>query len=125
VARISAEELADLVPCSLDDVRRLEALGLLVCEQGTYDSAAVHLVRLMDAFEEAGVSLDDVARGVAAGELSFPLGLFMPELAARSATFEELGEQLGRSPELRGASASRSGCRRWPTTGFATRTPSF
>jgi adenylate cyclase len=100
VASISAEELADLVPCSLDDIRWLEALGLLVCEQGTYDSAAVHLVRLMDAFEEAGVSLDDVARGVAAGELSFPLGLFMPELAARSATFEELGEQLGRSPEL-------------------------
>jgi adenylate cyclase len=100
VARISAQELADLVPCSLDDVRRLEELGLLVCEEGTYDSAAVHLVRLMDAFEEAGVSLDDVARGVAAGELSFPLGLFMPELAARTATFEELGEDLGRSSEL-------------------------
>jgi hypothetical protein len=46
-----------------------------------YDSAAVHAVRLMDAFEESGVSLDDVARGVAVGGLSFPLGLFMPELA--------------------------------------------
>jgi adenylate cyclase len=100
VARMSAQELADLVPCSLDNVRRLEELGLLVSEEGTYDSAAVHLVRLMDAFEEAGVPLDDVARGVAAGELSFPLGLFMPELAARTATFEELGEELGRSPEL-------------------------
>jgi adenylate cyclase len=54
----------------------------------------------MDAFEEAGVSVEDVARGVAAGELSFPLGLFMPELAARSTTFETLGEELGRSPEL-------------------------
>jgi adenylate cyclase len=100
VARMSPQELADLVPCSLDDVRRLEELGLLVSEEGMYDSAAVHLVRLMDAFEEAGVPLDDVARGVAAGELSFPLGLFMPELAARTATFEELGEELGRSPEL-------------------------
>jgi adenylate cyclase len=97
---MSAQELADLVPCSLDNVRRLEELGLLVSEERTYDSAAVHLVRLMDAFEEAGVPLDDVARGVAAGELSFPLGLFMPELAARTATFEELGEELGRSPEL-------------------------
>jgi adenylate cyclase len=100
VARMSAQELADLVPCSLDNVRRLEELGLLISEEGTYDSAAVHLVRLMDAFEEAGVPLDDVARGVAARELSFPLGLFMPELAARTATFEELGEELGRSPEL-------------------------
>jgi class 3 adenylate cyclase len=97
---MSAQELADLVPCSLDDVRRLEELGLLVCQEGTYDSAAVQLVRLMDAFEEAGVPLDDVARGVAAGELSFPLGLFMPELAARTATFEELAQELGRSPEL-------------------------
>jgi hypothetical protein len=41
-----------------------------------------------------------VARGVAAGELSFPLALFMPELAARSTTFEMLSEELGRSPEL-------------------------
>ncbi|HEY6812379.1 MAG TPA: adenylate/guanylate cyclase domain-containing protein [Propionibacteriaceae bacterium] len=100
MATISAQQLADLVPCSLDDVRRLQGLGLLVSEDGRYESAAVHLVRLMDAFEEAGVSVEDVARGVAAGELSFPLGLFMPELAARSTTFEKLGEELGRSPEL-------------------------
>ena len=125
MARISAQELAHLVPCSLDDVRRLEELGLLVCEEGTYDSAAVHLVRLMDAFEEAGVPLDDVARGVAAGELSFPLGLFMPELAARTATFEELGEELGRSPELLRRLSFEVGSRRWLTTAFVTRTPSF
>jgi adenylate cyclase len=101
VARISAQELAELVPCSLEEVRRLEGLGLLEPhEDGGFDSAAVHLVRLMDAFEEAGVSVDDVARGVAAGELSFPLGLFMPEPAARPETFEELGAKLGREPEL-------------------------
>src|SRR5215211_977987 len=97
---MSAQELADLVPCSLDHVRHLQALGLLTPEEGTYDSTSVHLVRLMDGFEEAGVSLDEVARGVAAGELSFPLGLFMPELAARTATFDKLGKELGRSPEL-------------------------
>ncbi|MFL6047549.1 MAG: adenylate/guanylate cyclase domain-containing protein [Propionibacteriaceae bacterium] len=100
MARISAKELAELVPCSLEDIRRLEELGLLVAEQGAYDPAVVHMVRLMDAFEEAGVSLDDVARGVATGELSFPFVLFMPELATRSTTFEQLGVELGRSPEL-------------------------
>jgi adenylate cyclase len=100
VARMQAQHIADLVPCSLDQVRRLEGLGLLVSKDGTYESAAVHLVRLMDAFEEAGVSLDDVARAVAAGELSFPLELFMPELDARSVTFTEVSQQLGRSPEL-------------------------
>jgi adenylate cyclase len=102
VARISAQELAELVPCSLDEVQRLEGLGLLERDEdaGRFDSAAVHLVRLMAAFEDAGVSLDDVARGVAAGELSFPLGLFMPEPAARPATFEELGARLDRPAEL-------------------------
>ena len=29
MTRVSAEELADLVPCALEDVRRLEDLGLL------------------------------------------------------------------------------------------------
>jgi adenylate cyclase len=102
VARISAQELAELVPCSLDEVQRLEGLGLLERSEddGYFDSAAVHLVRLMAAFEEAGVSLDDVARGVAAGELSFPLGLFMPEPAARPETFDELGARLDRPAEL-------------------------
>lgn len=97
---MQAQDIADLVPCSLEQVRRLEGLGLLVSKDGTYESAAVHLVRLMDAFEEAGVSLDDVARAVAAGELSFPLELFMPKLDARSVTFSEVSQQLGRSPEL-------------------------
>jgi adenylate cyclase len=97
---MQAQDIADLVPCSLDQVRRLEELGLLVSEDGTYESATVHLVRLMDAFEEAGVSLNDVARAVAAGELSFPLELFMPEPDARSVTFTEVSQQLGRSPEL-------------------------
>jgi adenylate cyclase len=54
----------------------------------------------MAAFEEAGVSLDDVAKGVRSGEFSFPLGRFLPEPVPRPQTFEELASQLGRSPEL-------------------------
>jgi adenylate cyclase len=54
----------------------------------------------MAAFEEAGISLEDVARGVAGGHLSFPLGLFLPEPVARSETYEGLAERLGRPPEL-------------------------
>jgi adenylate cyclase len=102
VARISAEEVAELVPCSLEQVRRLEELGILGPHQedGLFEPAAVHVVRLMDAFEEAGVSLDDIGRGVAEGELSFPLGLFLPEPAVMSGTYETLGAELGRSSEL-------------------------
>ena len=99
---ISAQELAELVPCPLEDVRRLHELGILEPHEqdGQFSAAAVHVVRLMAAFEDAGISLEDVARGVTAGELSFPLGLFMPEPVELSETYEELGARLDRSPEL-------------------------
>ena len=101
MATIRAEELAELVPCSIEEVRRLEGLGLLKPDEGDagFPSSDVHVVRLMAAFEEAGISLDDVARGVASGGLSFPLQLFMPEPTELSATYEGLASEVGRSPE--------------------------
>ena len=102
MAQVSAPELAELVPCSLEHVRRLKELGILEPREGNglFSSSDVHLVRLMGAFEDAGISLEDVARGVAAGELSFPLGLFLPEPVGLSTTYEELAAGLGRSPGL-------------------------
>jgi adenylate cyclase len=101
VRRISAEELAELVPSRLENVRRLDELGLLDSdENGLFPSSDVHVTRLMDAFETAGIPLEAVARGVTTGGLAFPLGLFMPEPDALSETYEELGARLGRSPEL-------------------------
>jgi adenylate cyclase len=101
VAKISAQQLAELVPCPLEHVSRLEDLGILTpSEEDGLSSSDVHLVRLMAAFEEAGVPLEDVARGVAAGELSFPLRLFLPEPTGMSSTYDELARELGRSPEL-------------------------
>jgi class 3 adenylate cyclase len=100
VATISMNELAELVPCSVEEVRRLSDLGILEAADGRFASSDAHVVRLMAAFEEAGVSLDDVARGVAERELSFPLGLFLPEPVQRSATYGALAGELGRSPEL-------------------------
>jgi class 3 adenylate cyclase len=101
MARISAQELAELVPCSLENVQRLDDLRLLdPDESGLYPSSDVHVVRLMAAFEEAGISLQDVARAVERGALTFPMGMFMPEPVALSETYESLGERLGRSPDL-------------------------
>jgi adenylate cyclase len=101
VATLSAQELAELVPCPLEDVQRLADLGLLERdEDGLFPSSGVHVVRLMAAFEEAGTSLEDVARGVAEGGLRFPLGLFMPEPAPMTSTYAELAAELGRPPEL-------------------------
>jgi adenylate cyclase len=101
VARLPAQELAELVPCSVEHVERLTELGLLEAQDDRlYQSSDVHVVRLMAAFEDAGISLDDVARGVAAGELSFPLGLFLPEPVQATATYEGLAAELGRDPQL-------------------------
>jgi adenylate cyclase len=100
VGRISAAELAQLAPCSPERVRRLQDLGLLSAEDGGFAPSDVHLVRLMAAFEEAGVALEDVAKGVETGELSFPLGLFLPEPVASQLTYQELAAELGRPAEL-------------------------
>jgi adenylate cyclase len=102
VGRISAHELADLALCTREHVDRLLALGILVPqpEDGLFPSSDVHIVRLMAAFEEAGISLDDVARGIAAGELSFPPGLLLPDPVPRSETYEALAERLGSSRDF-------------------------
>jgi adenylate cyclase len=101
VPTISAEELAGLVPTTLDQVQRLLELGILQPDgEGRFDSAQVHVVRLMAGFEAAGISIEDVARGVRNGQLSFPLGLFMPEPAPITTTYEQLASEVRRSPEL-------------------------
>jgi adenylate cyclase len=99
---ISAQELAELVPCPPERVDRLTELGLVSPDEdtGLYPSSDVHVIRLMAAFEEAGISLEDVARGVTGGELLFPLELFMPEPVGTPETYAGLAARLGQSPEL-------------------------
>jgi adenylate cyclase len=102
VARVSAQELAELAPCSLEYVQRLADLRLLepLEDDGLFPSSDVHVVRLMGAFEEAGISLEDVARGVTGGDLSFPLGSFLPQPEGLTTTYADLAARLERSPEL-------------------------
>jgi adenylate cyclase len=101
VARITIEELADLAPCSVQHIVLLHDLGLLEPgEDGMYAAGDVHVVRLMFAFDEAGIWLEDVARGVAEGQLAFPPGLTLPEPDTTSVTYAELGERIGCSPEI-------------------------
>ena len=90
---------------------RLDELGILDDHRadGNFAPSAVHVVRLMSSFEAAGVPLEDVARGMAAGELSFPLGLFLPEPAALSETYDELGARLGRDRRAPAPPQSRAG----------------
>ena len=106
---ISAEELAGLVPCPLAQVQRLIELQILQRDdEGGFDSSQVHVVRLMAGFEAAGISVEDVARGVRSGQLSFPLGLFMPEpapITTKSASRTECASAMLVLPERRSLSA--------------------
>jgi adenylate cyclase len=102
MAAISAQQLADLVPCPLEQVRRLVELEILAPSgpDGRFAPSDAHVVRLMSAFEEAGIAIEDVARGVKEGQLSFPLGRFLPGPAELSTTYGELATELTRPPEL-------------------------
>jgi adenylate cyclase len=100
---LSEAELAARSGSSVDKVQELERLGILVRreEDGPFPAKEVHRVRLMEAFEAAGIPLDVIARGVGAGKLSYEnIGLLLPEPAAFSTSCEEVARETGRSPEL-------------------------
>ena len=69
-------------------------------DDGGFPPSDVHVVRLMAAFEEAGIALEDVARGVSGGALSFPLGMFMPDPVGMTETYAGLAARVGRSTDL-------------------------
>ena len=98
--KLSARELAELTPCSVEHVVRLTELGMLTPEDGKYPASDAHVVRLIAAFDDAGIPIEDVARGVAAGELTYPLGLFLPEPTKAPGSYADLARELGRPPEL-------------------------
>lgn len=101
MARISADELAELAPSPRGHVDRLLELGLLAPgEDELFAPVDVHVVRLMAAFAEAGIPLEDVARGVADGQLAFPPGLNLPEPDTVSVTYEGLAAEIGCSPDV-------------------------
>jgi adenylate cyclase len=101
--RLTEVELAERSACPVGRTEELVRLGILVRrdEDGPFSAKDVHRVRLMKAFEDAGIDLDLIARGVASGKVSYEnLGLYLPEPAALSRTAEELATEVGRSPEL-------------------------
>jgi adenylate cyclase len=100
---LSERELAERSGVTPGTVRRLVDLGVLDPRdaEGRFELEDVHRVRLMEAFEAAGVDLRAIARGIAAGEVSYEnLGLFLSEPVALSKPYAELADETGRSPEL-------------------------
>ena len=100
---MTAAELAERSACSIERIEQLIDLGILVPrdEDGPFSPEDVHRVRLMRAFEDAGIGLDLISKGIAKGKLSYEnLGLYLPEPEALTETAEELAAEFDRSPEL-------------------------
>ena len=100
--RLTAAELAERSGCSVERIGQLEELGILVRrkEDGPFSARDVHRVHLMKAFEDAGIDLAVIARGIEAGKISYEnVGLLLPEPAGFSTSYEDLARQSGRSPE--------------------------
>ena len=101
-ARLTAREVAERAGCSEALVDRLARLEIVPPgDDGRFEPADAHLVRLMAAFEESGISLEDVARGFASGDLTYSgMGSYFTEPAPFVATYGELAAAIGRPFEL-------------------------
>ena len=101
-ARLTAQEVAERAGRPEALVERLASLGIFIPDaEGRFDPSDAHLVRLMAAFEESGISLDDVARGFASGDLTYSgMGAYFTEPEPYAGTFGELAERVGRPFDL-------------------------
>jgi adenylate cyclase len=101
VARgLSRAELAERAGQPRELVERLVGLGILRSDEALAPGDAA-LVRLLAAFEESGIALDDIAEGVASGEIDYGvIGQYFPAAPESTATVAELAQRLDRPQEL-------------------------
>jgi adenylate cyclase len=98
---LSEAELAERSGCTVEKVRELVRLGIFVPHEDGFAARDAHRVRLMQAFEDAGIDLGVIARGIEAGKISYEnVGVLLPEPAAFTTSYEALAAEAGRSPEL-------------------------
>jgi adenylate cyclase len=105
VTELSETDLAARAGTARDRIRQMAQLGLIGELQGenhSYQVGDIERVRLLEAFEEAGISLTDMGRAVAEGRLSLSfLDQVLPEPVAMSRqSFGEFCQEIGVAQEL-------------------------
>jgi adenylate cyclase len=103
VARIAADELARRVGLQTEGVLRLADLGVIERgDDGRFDPGDVHRVRLLNAFEDAGVPLDALIAASQAGTISLRYydQLHPPPTALSGRTYGEYAQSLGERQSL-------------------------
>ena len=96
MSSLTAGELARQAGTTPEQVERFVELGILEHGEGAAPFVArdIHRVRFAEALDAAGISLEDVARLVRAGEYSFAIEGFFPEAGRPllETTFGELAQ---------------------------------
>ena len=95
---LTASELADRVGCEEERVARLVDAGYLTPEGGRFREGDVPRIRLAEAFERAGITVEEIVRGIEAGALDYSnvdvvLAVSFPLTAT---TYQELAVEHGR-----------------------------
>ena len=95
---LSAAELAELAGCDEARVARLVEAGYLRPEAGSFRTGDVQRIRLAEAFEHAGIAVEEIVRGVAAGALDYSNVdvVLEPAIPLTSTTYAELAAAHGR-----------------------------
>jgi adenylate cyclase len=98
VAGLQETELAERCGVPVDRIRRLSDLGILSRQEGgTFRLSDIQRVRLIEALERSGISVEDIGRAVSSGHLSFSfLDLIFDEPRGYTGkTYAELCAELG------------------------------
>lgn len=102
MAGLTRSELAGRAGCDEARVERLVEAGYLVPEDGRFAEGDVQRIRLAEAFERAGIAVEDIVRGMAAGALDY--SNLDPILAVAApfttTTYVELAAAHGRDLEF-------------------------
>jgi adenylate cyclase len=103
-ASLSAQEFADRLDMTVEDVHELSRLGILQPDvDGTLKDWELGVVRLTKAFQEGGISLDAISRAIEAGHFSFAFVQYVFREGYRGFTdddFEEICRKSGANMEF-------------------------
>lgn len=103
VEGLTEAELALRSGTTEEQVRRVIAVGILSPDdQGLFRAGDIQRVKLAEAFERSGISLQSIGRAIQAGHLSFSFVdlLFAEPVAYTGQTYRQMCDQYGLSRDL-------------------------
>jgi len=98
MAGLTEADLSVRAGTTTEQIRRVVAVGIVAPdEQGLFRAGDIQRVRLAEAFERSGISLESIGQAIASGHLSFSfVDLLFPEVMAYTGkTYGQMCEEYG------------------------------